>query len=244
MADSTPRRVLVAFIGAGLIGKEVLHLFSTALSQATFTVISISNSAHTVTQVPGATPLSADELLALLPGSSSPAPTSHPLVSYSPANSHALLNDLITLRESTALPILLIDCTASLPLCTLYPAFLTSGISIVTPNKKAFSSSQALWEQIEQARRGDRAGWLYHEGTVGAGLPVVQTLRDLVLTGDEVNKVEGITSGTLSAVFNVFSRPGGRGVGFVAFSEAVRMARDAGLTASLRSLLELNINTV
>ncbi|KAL8286761.1 hypothetical protein RQP46_004289 [Phenoliferia psychrophenolica] len=230
--EPVPRGVLVAFVGAGLIGKAVLDLFSTALSQRTFTIISISNSKYTVSQPHSASPpLSGSALLALLPSSSSPTPPSSPKdITYSSANPSALISTLASLRSSTGLPVLLIDCTASLPLCNLYSTILSSSISIVTPNKKAFSSSHALWEEINLAQRGEGAGWVFHEATVGAGLPVVATLRDLVVTGDEVVKIEGITSGTLSAVFNTFSRPGGKGAGNVKFSEAVRMAREEGLT--------------
>ncbi|KAK4702506.1 hypothetical protein P7C70_g3716, partial [Phenoliferia sp. Uapishka_3] len=235
MPSHEERRVLVAFVGCGLIGKEVLHLFSSALSQQTFTVVSISNSKNTISQSHTTSPLSGDALLALLPASNktvSPheSPTSASSVTYSSADPLELLTTLTNLHSSTCLPIILMDCTASLSLASLYPNFIASLISIVTPNKKAFSSSQSLWDEINEAQRLPDAGWVYHEGTVGAGLPVISTLRDVVISGDEVQRIEGITSGTLSAVFNAFSKPGGKGSATIKFGEAVRNAREEGLT--------------
>jgi len=65
-----------------------------------------------------------------------------------------------------------------------------------------------------------------HEGTVGAGLPVLNTLSDLLLTGDQVVRIEGILSGTLSYLFNTFSTPGSK----AKFSDLVKDARAKGYT--------------
>ena len=72
----------------------------------------------------------------------------------------------------------LIDCTASEEVARHYRAWLASGIHIVTPNKKANSASWESYRGLHEARRVSRAHYLY-EATVGAGLPVIQTLRDL-----------------------------------------------------------------
>lgn len=64
---------------------------------------------------------------------------------------------------------------------------------------------------------------------MGAGLPIIQTLKDLVATGDEIEKIEGVFSGTLSYIFNEFSKPEG---GDVKFSEVVKVAKDKGYTVS------------
>jgi homoserine dehydrogenase len=66
----------------------------------------------------------------------------------------------------------------------------------------------------------------YHEATVGAGLPVLCTLADLVETGDRVVRIEGILSGTLSFLFNSFSAPDNAR----SFSDLVREAKDRGYT--------------
>jgi aspartokinase/homoserine dehydrogenase 1 len=84
-----------------------------------------------------------------------------------------------------------------------YPQWLASGIHVVTPNKKANSAPLAFYRQVRAAGRTSGAHYLY-EATVGAGLPVIQTLRDLRETGDDIESIEGIFSGTLAYLFNVY----------------------------------------
>ncbi|WEW55138.1 Homoserine dehydrogenase [Emydomyces testavorans] len=98
----------------------------------------------------------------------------------------------------------LVDNTSDPTLASAYPLFLSKGISIVTPNKKAFSSALHLWKDIFSSAATGNA-FVYHESTVGAGLPVISTLRDLVATGDQVTRIEGVFSGTLSFLFNRFA---------------------------------------
>ena len=100
---------------------------------------------------------------------------------------------------------------------------------MVTPNKKAFSSSYPLWEDIfAQATRGNAL--VYHESSVGAGLPVISTLKDLVATGDQVRRIEGVFSGTMSYLFNEFAPVAGTGGAGAKWSEIVGQAKDAGYT--------------
>lgn len=116
----------------------------------------------------------------------------------------------------------IIDCTASAEVSKLYPRWLARGIHVVTPNKKANSGPGALHADVQQARRAGGTHYLY-EATVGAGLPIIQTLRDLRQTGDEIRRIEGLLSGTLSYLFNAWdgSRP---------FSAIVRDAKGLGYT--------------
>jgi aspartokinase/homoserine dehydrogenase 1 len=116
----------------------------------------------------------------------------------------------------------LVDCTASAAIAAHYADWLAAGIHIVTPNKKANSGDHAYYQRLHSARRSGASHYLY-EATVGAGLPIVQTLRDLVQTGDEIRSIEGIFSGTLAYLFNVYD--GQRG-----FAEIVRDARARGFT--------------
>jgi aspartokinase/homoserine dehydrogenase 1 len=116
----------------------------------------------------------------------------------------------------------LIDCTASADIAKRYPDWLAAGIHIITPNKKANSADMPFYRRLRDARRAGAAHYLY-ETTVGAGLPVVQTLRDLRETGDEITSVEGIFSGTLAYLFNTYD-------GRKAFSDIVRDARQRGYT--------------
>jgi len=116
----------------------------------------------------------------------------------------------------------LIDCTASAEVAKRYPEWLASGIHVITPNKKANSADLPFYHRLHEARRAGGAHYLY-ETTVGAGLPVVQTLRDLRETGDEITSVEGIFSGTLAYLFNTYD-------GKKAWSDIVRDARQRGYT--------------
>ena len=116
----------------------------------------------------------------------------------------------------------LVDCTASAAIAARYADWLAAGIHIVTPNKRANSGDLAYYRRLREARRAGGSHYLY-EATVGAGLPVVHTLRDLCETGDEVTSIEGILSGTLAYLFNVYD-------GTASFSDIVRAARQRGYT--------------
>jgi len=116
----------------------------------------------------------------------------------------------------------IIDCSSSADVADRYPGWLESGIHIVTPNKKANSADLEFYARLHEARRAGSAHYLY-EATVGAGLPVIQTLRDLRDTGDEIRRIEGMLSGTLSYLFNVWD-------GSEPFSSVVRAAKARGYT--------------
>lgn len=116
----------------------------------------------------------------------------------------------------------LVDCTASDEVARRYTDWLERGIHVVTPNKRANTAAWDHYQALQDASRGARPDYLY-ETTVGAGLPILQTLTNLTETGDRVHHVEGILSGTLSYLFNAFDgdRP---------FSEILKQAREAGFT--------------
>jgi aspartokinase/homoserine dehydrogenase 1 len=116
----------------------------------------------------------------------------------------------------------IIDCTASAAVADQYRDWLARGIHIVTPNKKANSGTLPYYRALQDAKRDAGTHYLY-EATVGAGLPVIQTLRDLRGTGDDITQIEGIFSGTLAYLFNVFD-------GSESFSSIVRAAKAKGYT--------------
>ncbi len=116
----------------------------------------------------------------------------------------------------------IIDCSASAAVAARYAHWLSEGIHVVTPNKKANSAAHGDYERLREARRVAGAHYLY-EATVGAGLPVIQTLRDLRETGDEIRRIEGIFSGTLAYLFNTWD-------GSQPFSTVVRQAKTLGYT--------------
>ncbi|MBV6415690.1 MAG: Bifunctional aspartokinase/homoserine dehydrogenase 1 [Steroidobacteraceae bacterium] len=140
--------------------------------------------------------------------------------------SHAQAADLARFVEHVRVDYLphsvIIDCSASPDVAAHYRKWLAAGIHIVTPNKKANSGDLAYYRDLQAVRRATGAHYLY-ETTVGAGLPVVQTLRDLRDTGDVVTSIEGIFSGTLAYLFNVYD-------GTVPFSQIVADAKQRGYT--------------
>jgi bifunctional aspartokinase / homoserine dehydrogenase 1 len=116
----------------------------------------------------------------------------------------------------------IVDCTSSDDIASHYADWLARGIHVVTPNKKAFSGKLAAYENLQKAARRGNAHYLY-ETTIGAALPIISTVRDLIDTGDRVHSITGIFSGTLAYLFNVYD-------GSKPFSEIVRGAKDSGYT--------------
>ncbi|KAG6738721.1 hypothetical protein POTOM_058343 [Populus tomentosa] len=128
----------------------------------------------------------------------------------------------------------LVDCTADSSVASCYHDWLRRGIHVITPNKKANSGpldqsyfSLSLTEVFEYSklRALQRQSYThyFYEATVGAGLPIISTLRGLLETGDKILRIEGIFSGTLSYIFNNF-------IGTRAFSDVVAEAKQAGYT--------------
>jgi aspartokinase/homoserine dehydrogenase 1 len=116
----------------------------------------------------------------------------------------------------------IIDCTASDHISSNYADWLARGIHVITPNKKAFSNSFVDYKALQAAADHGSSHYFY-ETTVGAALPVISTLCDLIQTGDEVRSIRGIFSGTLAYLFNVYD-------GTTPFSEIVREAKESGYT--------------
>ena len=117
---------------------------------------------------------------------------------------------------------MLIDATASAELPQHYESWLSRGINIITPNKKSNAGPLASYRSLRETARKYQSYFLY-ETNVGAGLPIIHTLRGLIETGDQIIKIEGVLSGTLSYIFN--SLAGAR-----TFSEVVREAHALGFT--------------
>lgn len=115
-----------------------------------------------------------------------------------------------------------VDCTASEEVAALYQTLLKSSVSVVTPNKKANSGSYADYCSLMKAKSEHGAYYLY-ETNVSAGLPVISTLNDLLISGDVIVRIEAVLSGTLNYIFSNFTK--GR-----RFSEIVAEARNKGYT--------------
>ncbi len=115
-----------------------------------------------------------------------------------------------------------IDCTTSAELPKYYAGWLKRGIHIITPNKKAGTAPLPDYRQIMSEAKKHQCHFLY-ETTVGAGLPIIGTLRDLIQTGDKIKRIEGVFSGTLAYLFWKFD-------GTAPFSGLVQEAKDLGYT--------------
>ncbi|MBT8100429.1 MAG: bifunctional aspartate kinase/homoserine dehydrogenase I, partial [Gammaproteobacteria bacterium] len=116
----------------------------------------------------------------------------------------------------------IIDCTADASVAGRYGGWLENGIHVITPNKRACSGPFDEYKAL-QAKAHQGSSHFFYETTVGAALPIISTLRDLIDTGDEIHSVQGIFSGTLAYLFNLYD-------GSVPFSAIVREARDSGYT--------------
>nr|GAT52581.1 predicted protein [Mycena chlorophos] len=205
-AMASPQNIHVAVIGVGLVGSELVSQLLALPSSSPFKLVSLSSSTRTIFSATGLSSTWRSQL-----------------------STSAEQPDLTRLTQqlSGLGKVAVIDNTSSEDVAAMYPTWLNAGISVITPNKKAFSGDLSLYEQIIAATRTQTGGRVFNEATVGAGLPVIGTLKDLVGTGDKIMKIEGVFSGTMSYIFNEFStgKPDGP-----AFSSVVKIAREKGYT--------------
>lgn len=133
------------------------------------------------------------------------------------------LNEFINQMLSMNLPnTVFVDCTGSPNIVEHYERILDASISIVTPNKIANSGPYARYKRLRDKTIQKGVKFLY-ETNVGAGLPVISTLNDLICAGDHIVKIEAVLSGTLSYIFNSF-------IGDKKFSTIVKEAKAKGLS--------------
>lgn len=116
----------------------------------------------------------------------------------------------------------LVDCTSSKSVADQYAEFLSAGFHVVTPNKKANTASMAYYHQLRNSAALSRRKFLY-ETTVGAGLPVIENLQNLISAGDELERFNGILSGSLSYIFGKLDEG-------MTLSQATNIAKDNGFT--------------
>jgi len=125
-------------------------------------------------------------------------------------------------KEYHLLNPVIVDCTSSQAVADLYADFLGDGFHVVTPNKKANTSSWNYYQQMRAAAAKSRRKFLY-DTNVGAGLPVIENLQNLLNAGDELIKFSGILSGSLSFIFGKLDEG-------VSLSAATKLAREMGFT--------------
>ena len=113
-----------------------------------------------------------------------------------------------------------VDCTANPNVASLYSDMLLHNISVVAANKIAASSEYETYSNLKQIARQRNIKYLF-ETNVGAGLPIISTINDLINSGDKILKIEAVLSGTLNFIFNVLSED-------VPMSKAVQLAKEKG----------------
>ncbi|MDD3160602.1 MAG: bifunctional aspartate kinase/homoserine dehydrogenase I [Bacteroidales bacterium] len=112
-----------------------------------------------------------------------------------------------------------IDCTASPQIASLYKAFISHNISVVAANKIAASSAYSTYTELKEIARRKGVKYLF-ETNVMAGLPIINTINDLINSGDVITKIEAVLSGTLNFIFNTISAE-------IPFSKTIHMAKEA-----------------
>ena len=137
---------------------------------------------------------------------------------------HSAPSDLNRLRDEVIgmniFNSVFVDCTASSDVAGLYQEFLEHNISVVAANKAAASSDYATYQKLKSTARQRGVKFLF-ETNVGAGLPIIRTMNDLLNSGDKILRIEAVLSGTLNFIFNKISAD-------VPFSETVRLAKEEG----------------
>ena len=111
-----------------------------------------------------------------------------------------------------------VDCTASAGVASIYKDLLSHNVSVVAANKIAASSEYENYRELKQIARQRGVKYLF-ETNVGAGLPIINTINDLIHSGDKILKIEAVLSGTLNYIFNKISAD-------IPFSKTIKMAQE------------------
>ena len=201
--------ISVGLVGPGLVGKTLLRQMKEQLDtlQEEFQV-----ELRTVAITGGRKMLLSDETIDL-------DSWEEEYANGGPANMEEFTQHVL---DSEAPNRIIVDCSASDEVASHYKEWLSKGLHVVTPNKKANSGPLAFYKELRSIQRNSYTHYFY-EATVGAGLPILSTARCLLDAGDKIKRIEGIFSGTLSYIFNTLE-PG------VAFSDIVAQAKEAGYT--------------
>ena len=139
------------------------------------------------------------------------------LETASPSNTQRLHDEVIGMNIFNSV---FVDCTASADVASLYKGFLEHNINVVAANKIAASSDYEDYHELKTIAQRRGVKFLF-ETNVGAGLPIIRTINDLIHSGDKILRIEAVLSGTLNFIFNKISAE-------VPFSETVRMAKAEG----------------
>lgn len=208
----TPEILEIYLLGVGTVGRKLLAQMERQVPTlrargVDLRLCGLASSRRMLLAPEGIAPAHALEALAHEPDATEPTDLDR-------------LTGLLRTRRPTQ-PVL-VDCTSSAALAADYPRLLEAGFHLVTASKKANSGSLDLYRAVRAAAARHRRRFRY-ETNVGAGLPVIDTVRNLVSGGDRLLRFEGIFSGSLSFIFGLLEDG-------APFSEAVRIARERGFT--------------
>ena len=204
------RALNIFVVGHGLIGRTLLDQiqeYRESLHRdhhVELTIVGLTNSSRMIIDEEGISLANAEELLNSV---------------GTPADLQAFVHRMIQLNLPHSV---FVDCTASAEVPHWYHTILSRHIAVVTPNKKGQSGPLSAYKLIKDAAKLPGSRFLF-ETSVGAGLPVIGTLNDLLRSGDSIRTIDAVLSGTLSYLFNTLvpGRP---------MSELIRDARDKGYT--------------
>jgi len=207
--ETTYKQINIFIAGTGNVGSKLLRQlqqqqkFLREQLRLQVRVIGIANSKKALTEEKGIDLAKWEELLNSAPSS----------------DIHAFAGMIIekNLRNSV-----FVDVTASNEVAKVYDSLLQKSISVVACNKVACSSSYEYYKKLKDLASEFNANFLF-ETNVGAGLPVIGTLTDLLRSGDKVHRIEAVLSGTLNFVFNNYD-------GKRLFADVVKQAQDEGYT--------------
>jgi len=207
---SDKRVVNLFMVGTGLIGKELLKMIDSEYSKLSeqnlleVNVVAVANSKKMFFDEEG---LDFNEAVEKM---------------ISQGDEMVLASFISKMLRMNLSNSIFVDCTSSEEVTNQYENILDSNISIVTPNKKANSGPLKKYHNLKSISLKRGARFLY-ETNVGAGLPVINTLNDLLLSGDKVIRIEAVLSGTLNFIFSSYTK--GK-----SFSEIVEQAKELGYT--------------
>ena len=186
--------------GVGAIGSTLLKQVSKNGTEKSLRVLGICNSRHLLWYERSQSNYSINDLL------------------RAPDLDWEVVIDKLTTYEKGS--VIFVDATGSLEVAELYPRLLKNNIHIVTPSKLANTQQQDRFDALHQAAADNNVKFLY-ETNVGAGLPIIQSIRNLIQTGDKIVELNGVVSGTMTYLFSELEKGG-------SFSETVIKARRLG----------------
>ena len=207
--ETTYKQVNVFIAGAGNVGSKLLGQLKQQLgylksrNRLNIKIVGLANSKSAVFNDEGIDLSNWKALLAVAP-------------------SNTIGGYIDTIIEKNLRNTIFVDVTASDVVASSYNKLLQKSIAVVACNKVACSSSYSYYQQLKESAREYNAKFLF-ETNVGAGLPIIGSLNDLISSGDKVNKMQAVLSGTLNFVFNNYE-------GKKSFASVVRQAQEEGYT--------------